>query len=59
MMNENMTNKIDKLENQISDAIGIKAIVDSVIRYKEKLNLIICPQHNSKNINPLLGYRRW
>ena len=35
-----MTNKIDKLENQISDAIGIKAIVDSVIRYKEKLNLM-------------------
>ena len=35
-----MARKIEELENDISDATKIKAIVDRVIGYKEKLNLI-------------------
>lgn len=43
-----MTNKIDELESSISDATRIKAIVDRVIGYKEKLSLII-PDKLSNN----------
>lgn len=35
-----MTNKIDELESNISDATRIKAIVDRVIGHKEKLSLL-------------------
>lgn len=51
-----MTNKIDELESSISDATRIKAIVDRVIDYKDKLSLLTTDNLNNKQKIWLLAF---